>query len=130
MDKEMELSLTKAEEKAMKILWSIKKGLIRDVVSRYEDPKPAYTTVATIFRILEKKGFVARRPVANSHEYYPLVERDEYTTQSVKFLVENYFANSFKNMVSEFSNKENLTTRDMQDLIEYLQKQIRENKKK
>lgn len=126
----MELSLTKAEEKAMKILWSIKKGLIRDVVSRYEDPKPAYTTVATIFRILEKKGFVARRPVANSHEYYPLVERDEYTTQSVKSLVENYFANSFKNMVSEFSNKENLTTRDMQDLIEYLQKQIRENKKK
>jgi predicted transcriptional regulator len=126
----MELSLTKAEEKAMKILWSIERGLIRDVVSKYEDPKPAYTTVATIFKILEKKGFVARTPVANSHEYYPLVERDEYTTQSVKSLVENYFSNSFKDMVSEFSSKENMTTGDMQDLIEHFQKQIQEKKKK
>lgn len=126
----MDLSLTKAEEKAMKILWSIKKGLIRDVINEYDDPKPAYTTVATIFRILEKKGFVARRPVANSHEYYPLIEREEYTTQSVKLLVKNYFSNSFKNMVSEFSNTENLSTRDMQELIEYLEKQIKAKKKK
>lgn len=123
------MNLTKAEEKAMKILWSIERGLIRDVVSKYEDPKPAYTTVATIFRILEKKGFVARRPVANSHEYYPLIERDDYTRQSVKSLVKNYFANSFKNMVSEFGSKENLTTRDMQDLIEHFQRQIRKKKK-
>jgi BlaI family penicillinase repressor len=126
----MELSLTKAEEKAMKILWSIKKGLIRDVVSEYEDPKPAYTTVATIFKILEKKGFVGRRPVSNSHEYYPLVERDDYTTQSVKSLVKNYFSNSFKNMVSEFSSNENLTTKDMQELITHLEKQIEEKKRK
>lgn len=126
----MELSLTKAEEKAMKILWSIQSGLIRDVVNEYDDPKPAYTTVATIFRILERKGFVARRPVGNSHEYYPLVEREKYTTQSVRSLVENYYSNSFKNMVSEFTSKENLTTGDMQDLIEHFQKQIREKKKK
>lgn len=126
----MELSLTKAEEKAMKILWSINKGLIRDVVNAYDHPKPAYTTVATILNILEKKGFVGRRAIGNSHEYYPLVERVEYTTQSVKSLVKNYFSNSFKNMVSEFSSKETLTTRDMQDLVEYFQKQIREKKKK
>ncbi|HEY9489036.1 MAG TPA: BlaI/MecI/CopY family transcriptional regulator [Chryseosolibacter sp.] len=126
----MELSLTKAEEKAMKILWSIKRGLIRDVVNGYDDPKPAYTTVATIVNILEKKGFVGRRALGNSHEYYPLVERVDFTTQSVKSLVKNYFSNSFKNMVSEFSSKENLTTRDMQDLVEYFQKQIREKKKK
>lgn len=126
----MDLSLTKAEEKAMKILWSIKKGLIRDVINEYDDPKPAYTTVATIFRILEKKGFVGRTPVANSHEYYPLVERGDYTTKSLKLLVENYFSNSFKNMVSEFSNSENLTTGDMQELIEYFKKQIEEKNKK
>jgi BlaI family penicillinase repressor len=126
----MDLSLTKAEEKAMKILWSIKKGLIRDVVNEYDDPKPAYTTVATIFKILEKKGFVGRTAIANSHEYYPLVERDIYITHSVKSLVKNYFANSFKNMVSEFSSRENLTTKDMQELIEYFKKQIEEKKKK
>jgi len=126
----MDLDLTKAEEKAMKILWSIKKGLIRDVVDKYDDPKPAYTTVATIFKILERKGFVGRTPVANSHEYYPLLERKDYTTRSVKSLVENYFSNSFKNMVSEFSSSENLSTKDMQELIEHFRKQIEQKKKK
>jgi BlaI family penicillinase repressor len=126
----MDLNLTKAEEKAMKILWSIKRGLIRDVVNEYDEPKPAYTTVATIFKILERKGFVGRKPIANSHEYYPLVGRKEYTTQSVKSLVKNYFSNSFKSMVSEFSNQENLTTNDMQELIDYFEKQIGEKKKK
>jgi BlaI family transcriptional regulator, penicillinase repressor len=126
----MDLNLTKAEEKAMKILWSIKKGLIRDVVEEYEEPKPAYTTVATIFKILERKGFVGRTPVANSHEYYPLVERKDYTNQSVKSLVENYFSNSFKDMVSEFSSPENLSTKDMQELIDHFRKQIEQKKKK
>ena len=126
----MDLNLTKAEEKAMKILWSIQRGLIRDVVNEYDEPKPAYTTVATIFKILERKGFVGRKPIANSHEYYPLVGRKEYTTQSVKLLVKNYFSNSFKSMVSEFSNQENLTTNDMQELIDYFEKQIGEKKKK
>jgi len=124
----MEFNLTKAEEKAMKILWSIKKGLIRDVVNEYDDPKPAYTTVATIFRILERKGFVARRPVANSHEYYPLIDRDDYTTQSIKSLVEKYFSNSFKNLVSEFSSKGDLTTEEMEELIAYFKKRIKEKK--
>lgn len=126
----MDLTLTKAEEKAMKILWSIKKGLIRDIVSEYDDPKPAYTTVATIFKILERKGFVGRKAVANSHEYYPLIERKDYTDQSLKSLVENYFSNSFKNMVSEFSSKGRLSTREMQELIDHFQKQIKEKKKK
>jgi BlaI family transcriptional regulator, penicillinase repressor len=130
MQNAMELDLTKAEEKAMKILWSIKKGLIRDIVNEYEDPKPAYTTVATIFKILERKGFVGRTPVANSHEYYPLVERKDYTTQSVKSLVERYFSNSFKDMVSEFSNAENLSTKEMQELMEHFRKQIEQKKKK
>jgi predicted transcriptional regulator len=126
----MDLNLTKAEEKAMKILWSIEKGLLRDIVNEYDDPKPAYTTVATIFKILEKKGFVGRTPVANSHEYYPLVARKDYTTQSVKSLVENYFSSSFKNMVSEFSSAENLSTKDMHELMEHFRKQIEQKKKK
>jgi len=126
----MDLNLTRAEEKAMKILWSIKRGLIREVVNGYDNPKPAYTTVATIFKILEKKGFVGRRPVANSYEYYPLIEQGDYTIRSLKSLVKNYFSNSFKNMVSEFSNKENLTTREMQELIEHFEKEILKKKKK
>ncbi len=126
----MDLELTKAEEKAMKILWSIGKGVIREVVEKYDDPKPAYTTVATIFKILEKKGFVARKPIANTHEYYPLVERGDYTQGFMKSFVKNYFSNSFKSMVSEFSSKGELTTEEMQELIEHFQNEIKDKNRK
>ncbi|MDP4680084.1 MAG: BlaI/MecI/CopY family transcriptional regulator [Cyclobacteriaceae bacterium] len=126
----MDLDLTKAEEKAMKILWSIKKGLIRDVVKEYDEPKPAYTTVATIINILEKKGFVERKPIANSFEYYPLIQKEEYTTGFMKSFVRNYFSNSFKSMVSEFSNKDELSTMEMEELIEHFKNKIKDKKNK
>ena len=123
------MELTKAEEKAMQILWSIEKGLIRDVVNGYEEPKPAYTTVATIFKILEKKGFVGRTPIANTHEYYPLVQKEDYTHGYMKSFVKNYFSDSFKSMVSEFSRQEDMTTKEMEEIIEHLKSQIEAKKK-
>lgn len=124
------LKLTEAEEKAMKILWSLSKGMIRDVVDKYEEPKPAYTTVATIFKILETKGFVGRRPIGNTHEYYPRIERTQYTSVYIKSFLKNYFSDSFKRLVSEFSNTGELTTQEMEELIEHLKENIRNNKKK
>jgi predicted transcriptional regulator len=121
--------LTKAEEKVMNILWLTKRGVIRDVVKQYEEPKPAYTTVATIFRILEKKGFVGRKPIANTYEYYPLIAKKDYTNGFIKSFVKTYFSDSFKNMVSQFSNKDNLSVEEMEELIASLQKQV-ENKNK
>ena len=126
----MKIELTKAEEKAMKILWSIKKGLIRDVIKEYHDPIPAYTTVATIFKILEKKGFVGRTPIANSHEYYPLVQEEEYTSSFMRSFVKSYFSNSFKRMVSAFSSNDELTTKEMEELIEHLKTLIEAKNKK
>lgn len=52
--------LTKAEEQVMQILWEIKKGFVKDVLDKIAHPKPAYNTVSTIIRILEKKEFVSR----------------------------------------------------------------------
>lgn len=121
-------TLTKAEEKAMKILWSIESGLIRDVVGGYDEPKPAYTTVATIFKILEKKGFVERRPIANTFEYYPLIEEKDYTKKYMQSFVKRYFSDSFKSMVSAFGTNEELSTQDMEDLIEHFKNQIEKKK--
>lgn len=121
-------NLTKAEEKAMKILWSIQSGIIREVVKEYDDPKPAYTTVATIFKILEKKGFVGRRPIANTYEYYPLIREEDYTKKYMKSFVKRYFSDSFKSMVSAFGTEEELSTQDMEDLIEHFKNQIEKKK--
>lgn len=120
----MSLTLTKAEEKAMNILWSIEKGIIREIITYYDDPKPAYTTVATIFKILDRKGVVGRTPIANTHQYYPLIAKEDYTNGFIKSFVKTYFSDSFKTMVSQFSNQENLSVEEMQDLIQSLQKQV------
>ena len=52
-------SLTKAEEQIMQILWDLNEGVVKDVVEKFDEPRPAYTTVATVLKVLEKKGFVA-----------------------------------------------------------------------
>ena len=114
----MNLELTKAEEKVMKILWKIKKGLIREIVQEYEDPKPAYTTVATIVKILEKKGFVHRKPVANSFEYAPLIDKKQFMHGYIQSFVKNYFSGSYKNLVLALSQQEDMSTENIKELID------------
>ena len=124
------MELTKAEEQVMKILWRIKKGLIRQVVGEYDDPKPAYTTVATIMKILEKKGFVNKTPIANTYEYFPLISKDDYTRGFIKRFVGKYFSDSYKSLISSLSTDENLSTNDMEEIIDIFKQQLEAKKDK
>ena len=76
--------LTKAEEQIMQVLWRLEKGFVKDVIDRLPDPKPAYNTVSTIVRILEKKGFVAHNAYGKTHEYFPLISKTEYRRANSK----------------------------------------------
>ena len=70
------LELTKAEEQIMRVLWDLEKGFVKDIIEKLPDPKPAYNTVSTIVRILEKKEFVSYKAYGKTHEYYPLVSKE------------------------------------------------------
>lgn len=120
--------LTKAEEQIMQVLWDIQKGFVNDVMDKLPEPKPAYNTVSTIVRILEKKGFVGHNAYGKTHEYFPIVTKDSYTKGFMKGFVENYFSNSYKNMVSFFSKNENLTLKEMEEMIKILQEQVESKK--
>ncbi len=122
--------LTNAEEQIMQILWDLKKGFINDVIEKMSDPKPAYNTVSTITRILETKGFVAHNVFGKTHEYYPLISKEEYTKGFLRGFMKSYFSNSYTNLVSFFSKKENLSTKEIEEIIEMLQKQLNEQKEK
>ena len=95
--------LTRAEEQVMQVLWKIKKGFIKDILEHYENPKPAYTTVSTIVRILEDKGFIIHKAYGRTHEYYPAVTKEQYSRAHLKNFVRDYFSNSFENMINFFS---------------------------
>ena len=112
--------LTKAEEQVMNILWDVEKGFVKDLMEHFEKPKPAYNTVSTICRILEKKEFIAHKSYGNSHQYYPLVSRDVYTNDYLNNMVKNYFSNSLEQLVSFFSRQNNLDIREADKIIELM----------
>lgn len=121
--------LTKAEEQIMQILWEIEKGFVKDVLKHFPEPRPAYNTVSTIIRILQDKGFVSHRAYGRTHEYYPLVSKEDYTRSQMTNLVSNYFSNSFEKMISFFAREKKISLSEMEDIIKLMEKEI-SNKEK
>ncbi len=120
--------LTKAEEQVMQILWKIKSGFIKDILAHMPEPKPAYTTVSTIVRILEEKGFVSHRAYGKAHEYTPLVDKSDYTRMMMKGIMVRYFGNSLRQMVSFFSHEKGLTASELEELKRIIEDEISSKK--
>jgi BlaI family penicillinase repressor len=116
--------LTRAEEELMHILWKINKGFVNDILDKLPDPKPAYNTVSTIVRILEKKGFVGHTAYGKSHEYYPLVSKKEYTKSYFGYFMKNYFGDSYREMVSFFTSGNNMSIRELEELKQAMAEEI------
>jgi predicted transcriptional regulator len=117
------LELTRAEEEVMQILWDIKKGFVKNIVERFSDPKPAYNTVSTIVRILENKGFVDHTAFGKTHEYYPLVGRDDYRKQTLNSMLNNYFGGSFRQLASFFIRHEKPDIRELEEMLDMMKKE-------
>jgi BlaI family transcriptional regulator, penicillinase repressor len=111
------MELTKAEEKVMQVLWKLKNAFVKDIIEAMDDePKPAYTTVSTIIRILEQKGFVDYKAYGKTHEYYPIITKNQYRTKSFKELMDNYFEGNKSQVLSYLVNEEKLSMKDIEDL--------------
>jgi len=121
--------LTRAEEQIMKILWDLEKGFVKDIIEKIPDPKPAYNTVSTIVRILERKEFVSHKAYGKTHEYYPLILKDEYSKAHMKNFVNSYFSNSFEKMVSFFAREKSISLHEMEDIMKIMEKEIKIQKK-
>jgi BlaI family transcriptional regulator, penicillinase repressor len=123
------MELTRSEEKLMQVLWKMGRGFIKDIIPHLnEDPAPAYTTVSTIIRILEQKGFVAHNAFGKSHEYYPLVSKAEYRRQSFGNLVKNYFDSNAASLLSYMVQEENLTDADIAEVKNIIARTVKQEK--
>lgn len=117
--------LTKAEEQVMQILWQIEKGFVKDIREKMPDPKPAYNTVSTIVRILEKKGFVAYRAYGKTHEYYALIDQADYSNFFLKSFIGSYFGGSFRRLVSFFAKKNEMNIHEFEQLMKYVEQDLK-----
>jgi BlaI family penicillinase repressor len=121
--KEMEIKdLTRAEEQIMQVLWTLEKGFVKDVLDVLPEPKPAYNTVSTIIRILETKGFVDHNAFGKSHEYYPVVSKEEYKNFAADKLLSGYFDNSVNRILSFFVNKEKINLKEADEIMKLIEK--------
>lgn len=114
--------LTKAEEEIMQIIWRIQPCLVRDIIDTLGDPDIPHSTVSSVVRILEKKGFLEHKAYGKTHEYYPIVTKEEYAQQGVKSLMEKYFGGSPKKLVSFLVKNENMDLKELNELMKSIDK--------
>ena len=114
--------LTKAEEQVMQVLWKIGQGFAADLSANFPEPKPAYNTVLTVVRILEKKGFICHETFVKTHRYYPLISKEEYSASFMQNFVQNYFDNSFKSMISFFANNKDISLEELDEIRNMIDK--------
>lgn len=122
--------LTKAEEEVMQVLWQIEKGFVNDILEHFDDPKPAYNTISTIVRILERKGFAGHKAYGKTHEYFPLISKKDYTKMFMGNVIQGYFDNSFKKVVSFFTGNEGISIREMEEIRNLIEQEIELKKAK
>jgi len=115
------ITLTKAEEKIMKILWGIEKGFIKDIIDQYPSPKPPYNSVSTIVRVLVQKEIVGFNAFGNSHQYYPLISKEEYSKGQLSRLVSDYYNNSLSKVLSFFSESKELDENELNEAMKMLE---------
>ncbi len=122
MKKKLEIrELTKAELQIMQILWKLENAFVNDIIDELPMPKPAYNTVSTIIRILEKKGIVSHKPFGKTFQYYPLVKKEEYIERYMGGVLNSFFSDSLSNLVSFFSKKENLSLEETDKILKILE---------
>ena len=126
------VTLTKAEERIMQILWDLERGFIKDIQEQFPQPKPPYNTISTIVRVLVKKEIVSFKSYGGSYQYYPLITREKYRSEQMGRLMNNYFGNSLKEVVSFFSETKDLDVDEVNEALQMLEelKKSKKGKKK
>jgi len=122
------MKLTNAEEQLMDLIWEKGEMFMKDIIDSFPDPKPATTTLATLLKRMQNKGFVAYRLMGNSRQYYPLVKKADYFSKHVNGLIKNFFGNSTMQFASFFTTQTDLSENDLNELKKIIDDQLKKKK--
>jgi predicted transcriptional regulator len=114
--------LTKAEEDIMQYIWQLGRCTVTNIIDSMKEPRPPHSSVSTIVRILEKKGFVDHKSYGRTYEYFPVISKEDYSRKSLSSLIANYFNGSPSELVSFLVSKEETSVQELQQLIKTLKK--------
>lgn len=109
--------LTPQEEQLMLYIWEYGKGFVKDYRNMYPDPKPPYTTIASIIKKLESKDYLTSRLYGNTYEYRPRIKKADYKKEFMSGVVDTFFESSYKELVTFFAKEEKLSENDLEEII-------------
>jgi predicted transcriptional regulator len=121
--------ITKAQEEILRVLWDIREGVVTDVIDKLPDPKPAYNTVATVIKVLEKKGYVSHKVYGKTFVYFPLVSKEDYAHYTFSNSYMQLFNGSLNQVVSFFVKEDKVSLKELEELKNYLETEIEKQKK-
>lgn len=116
--------LTKAEEQVMQYLWGLEKAFLKDIVKKFPEPRPAYTTVQTVVRVLTKKKFIGFETFGKTNQYYPLVSKRDYFRGHFKGVVNNFFNGSVSSFASFFTDNNDLSLSELEKMQQMIESKI------
>jgi predicted transcriptional regulator len=120
--------ITKAQEDILKALWEIREGAVSDVLDKLHEPKPAYNTVATVIKVLQKKGYVSHKTYGKTHVYFAVVSKRDYAQHLLRDTFKGLFNGSLNQMVSSFVKSKDISIQELEELKEMLEKEIKNKK--
>lgn len=114
--------LTSREEEIMELFWEMGALFVKEIIDLLEEPKPHYNTISTIVRTLEEKAFVGHEQFGNTHRYFAIISKDEFSKNTIKNMVGKYFNQSYASVVSMFVQEEKISLEEIQELIRQAEK--------
>lgn len=117
--------LTKAEEQIMQYVWKLDKAFLKDIVEQFPEPKPAYTTISTVVRVLVKKNFLNFETFGKIRQYSPAVSKERYFSQHIKQVIGNFFNGSTSTFASFFAESDTLNLTEMEQMKAILEEKIK-----
>ena len=117
--------LTKSETLVMKALWELPggQGYSSEIMAGLPEPKPAPTTLLTFLKILKDKGFVSSVKKGKSHLFTAIVKREDYMRHYMEDVKNTFFSGSLTSLVSFFAKEENLSDKEISDIIDIINHQ-------
>ncbi len=106
----------------MRILWRLKQAFVKEIIKEMPEPRPPYNTVSSIVRKLENEGVVGYESFGKTHRYFPKLKMATYRKWTLKQMINHYFPNDPKTLLSHFMEEENLTPQEVQDFLDKLNK--------
>lgn len=114
--------LSKSEEDLMQIVWRLSEATVGNFLEEISEPKPPYTTLASMIKNLEKKNYLISKRYGNVYVYQPAITEENYKKAFMGNVVQDYFKNSYKEMVSFFVKDEKISAQELKEIIDLIEK--------